>query len=293
MPVTFRQLEVFVAAAEEGNFRKTADALGISQPGLSKQIQALETELGRTLFDRRRGASAVLSQEGKEMLSRAREILDQQKGLRGRDEQLSGKIRIAAGEYLLDYVIKPALPQLFAEFPNIEFDFKALDNSGHISDVVRSGYADLGIAVSQAPGTAEEDIRFLREAPCSLYVQAERAGELVASSEAMATEPLLLPVWSSAAKWVLNTLRQAGIGTDRPTIQVQFSDVMAEMIRRGEGMGVLFDEHVKKRHATGLVPLPYALPSAQWLLVRGPKLASPAAAGLLDRFADIIGSTPK
>lgn len=293
MPVTFRQLEIFVAASKDGNFRKTADALGISQPGLSKQIQALEAALGRRLFERRRGASAVLSADGVELLARAREMLNQQKELHGRDEPLSGRIRVSAGEYLLDYVIKPALPQLIAEFPNVEFDFRVIDRSRHISDVVRSGDADLGIALSQAAVGADEDVRILREAPCSLYVTALRAAELLASAPALAAEPLILPVGALAAKWVLDAVQQAGLNTDRPTVQVQFADVMADMIRRGEGMGVLFDEHVRKRYGADLVPLPYPPPSVPWLLVRGPKLSSPAATGLLDRFADIIGSMPR
>jgi hypothetical protein len=45
MSITFRQLEIFVAAATDCNFRCTADRLGVSQPSISNQIRALEEQI--------------------------------------------------------------------------------------------------------------------------------------------------------------------------------------------------------------------------------------------------------
>ncbi len=47
-----RQLEYFVAVAEEGSFTRAAAAVHVSQPGVSAQIGRLERELGQALLDR-------------------------------------------------------------------------------------------------------------------------------------------------------------------------------------------------------------------------------------------------
>src|ERR1700738_3974295 len=71
----FRQIEYFVAAAEELNFTHAAHRLHVSQPPFSKQIHELEGELMIELFKRQRQGVA-LTPAGKSCLSDARRILE-------------------------------------------------------------------------------------------------------------------------------------------------------------------------------------------------------------------------
>jgi len=73
--VSLRQIEYFVRVAEEGHVGRAAAKLRVAQPPLSRQIRALEDELGAVLFERTpRGMK--LSSAGETFLTHARSILD-------------------------------------------------------------------------------------------------------------------------------------------------------------------------------------------------------------------------
>src|SRR5581483_929745 len=87
----FHQLTYFLAAAQTQNFRKAAELCLVAQSALSRQIAALEAELGVELF-RRNKKRVMLTPEGEEFASYVRSALEQlQQG-----QQMLGDLR--AGE---------------------------------------------------------------------------------------------------------------------------------------------------------------------------------------------------
>ena len=109
---TLRQLEYFVAVAEVSSFRGAAERLRVSQPTLTNQILALEQALGLALFERSR-AGTTPTAATRELLSSARRVLEESRGLIDQAEALSrgpaGTYRLGVtptlGPYLLPFIL--------------------------------------------------------------------------------------------------------------------------------------------------------------------------------------------
>ena len=72
--INLQHIRYAVAVEEHGHFGRAARQLGVSQPALSRAVQALETELGVAIFERGR-AGACLTERGAVLLSLARQVL--------------------------------------------------------------------------------------------------------------------------------------------------------------------------------------------------------------------------
>src|ERR671927_1645481 len=87
-----RQLEYFVAVAEEGSFTRAAARVHVAQPGVSAQIRRLERELGQELLDRS-GRAVRLTEAGAAVLPYARAALAASAGARLAVDELAGVLR--------------------------------------------------------------------------------------------------------------------------------------------------------------------------------------------------------
>ena len=110
-----RHLRYFVTVAETLSFARAAERLHISQPPLSRQIQALEHELGTALFVRTK-RSVRLSSAGLALLPEARRLIEQMEALKDNARRLAGG---EVGRITLGCITTAAynvLPQLLPEF---------------------------------------------------------------------------------------------------------------------------------------------------------------------------------
>lgn len=117
-----RQLRHFVALAEHGHFARAAEAVHLSQPALSRSIQALENGLGCQVVDRHsRGIS--LTAHGHLVLEHARRLLAGSQALSNAVSQLgnlgSGELRLGAGPYPAARLVPQALGQFRQRYPQV------------------------------------------------------------------------------------------------------------------------------------------------------------------------------
>ena len=119
-----RVLNYFLTVAREESFSRAAEKLHLSQPTLSRQLKDLEEELGKPLLIRE-PRRILLTDDGQLLRRRAEEILSLVEKTEGEllssNEDISGDIRIGAGESVHFGLIMEAARQLQKQHPRIRF----------------------------------------------------------------------------------------------------------------------------------------------------------------------------
>ena len=146
-----RQLEYFVAVAEEANFTRAAERIHVAQPAVSAQIQRLERELGQPLLDRSR-RTVRLTAAGEAALPYARAALAAVADIHVAVDELTELVRgtVTIGTVTSHSVdIAALLADFHADHPNVEITLST-DSSDALIDKVRTGRLDAAI-VSVGP----------------------------------------------------------------------------------------------------------------------------------------------
>jgi DNA-binding transcriptional LysR family regulator len=142
-----RQLEYFIAVAEEANFTRAAERVHISQSGVSAQIRQLERELGAELIDRST-RSASLTAAGEAALEHARAVVASANAVHQAVGEVTDLIR---GRLVIGMVIGCTITPLFdvlsafhVAHPGVEISLLE-DNSDRLIDGVRAGAINLAL----------------------------------------------------------------------------------------------------------------------------------------------------
>jgi DNA-binding transcriptional LysR family regulator len=238
-----RQLEYFVAVAEEANFTRAAQRVHVSQSGVSAQIRQLERDLGTPLIDRS-GRVATLTGAGVAALPHARAALAAAAAVRSAVDDvtglLSGRIVVAMVTACTVAPLFDALAAFHLAHPGVEIALEE-GNSGWLIERVRSGAADLAlIAAAGAPPGGLEAITVVSE---GLVAAVPPGHPLAGRKSAGLADVTGYPIVSlPAGTGVRAVFDQACAAQDqRPDIALQASapGAVAGLARRGLGVAIL------------------------------------------------------
>ncbi|MDE1895171.1 MAG: LysR family transcriptional regulator [Xanthomonadaceae bacterium] len=143
-----KQLKAFVSVVKLGTLTRAAEALYLSQPTISLQLQALERELGASLMDRRR-RRINLTDAGEALYELARPLVDgwdtldrdfqaRVKGLKG------GKLTIAAGTSTIQYLLPDLVRRYRERFPAVQLQLANVTGKDGMA-LLRADDADFAV----------------------------------------------------------------------------------------------------------------------------------------------------
>ena len=204
-----RVLRYFLMVAKEQSFTKAAEQLNITQPTLSRQLAALEDELGAKLFNRG-GHSITLTNEGLLLKRQALEIVDLEEKIisefKGNTESVEGKITIGCGEFLAVEVLAQICKKYKEKYPLVQFGIHT-GTADNISEMMNKGLVDIGLFLEPI---STEGLDYIRLQGCDHWVVGMKPDDPLAKKEVITKEdlldlPLILPertnVQSELANW--------------------------------------------------------------------------------------------
>lgn len=153
LPFGLIHLEALMEIAEQGSFKAAADRLGVTQPTISMRVRDLEAALGARLFDRG-GHRAVLSEQGRETLRYARQMIALAREMRASSasSEAVGVVRIGAADTFALQQLPGLLAELEGRYPRLRVDL-TIDHSVRLNRLLRRDEIDLAFLTmpEQAP----------------------------------------------------------------------------------------------------------------------------------------------
>jgi len=257
-----RQLEYFVAVAEEANFTRAAERVHISQSGVSAQVRRLEQELGAVLIDRS-ARTATLTAAGEAALDHARTVLDAARAVRQAVDDVSGVLRGRLEVGMVSGCTMTPLFDALAAFgtahPGIELSLTE-DNSDRLTDRVRGG--ELDVALIGAAGETPDGLEALTIVSERL-VAAAPAGHPLTDRGTTCTltdvvaHPLVCMPQGTGVRAVLDTACARRELAPEIALVASAPDAVADLAQRGLGVAIL-SESMAPAHDGRLHPLPIA-----------------------------------
>jgi DNA-binding transcriptional LysR family regulator len=248
--IDIRQMRYFVVLAETLHFGRAAERLHLSQPPLSRQIAALEKELGVRLLERH-SRQAALTRAGQRFLEDARAVLaafDQAcRNARLADRGELGELSIGFMMHAA-YTVLPNLARRYiAAYPQVHLRLREVIPSS-LTDAVLSGGFDAGIMFYPGPVAGLETRPIHRESLClAVHPSHWIAARAVVCARDLDGEPLI-----AAPAEVAPTLREAIVAYCRsggfvPTVRLetQLQQTIVSLV--AENLGVaLVPESMRK-----------------------------------------------
>lgn len=290
-----RQLSNLIHVVELQSFSKAAAFLRIAQPALSRQVKALEDELGVALLDRH-GWGVTPTAEGLILVDHARRLL---RGLQEAREAVLALQAEPQGEVTLGVptsVGAALVPELIQQFrrayPKVSLRLvEAFSASVH--EWLLAGRLDLAILYATRETAAIGAKPLLTEAMVVVGAAGRFSVDQILGLADVTKLPLILPGRPHRLRLLVDQAMAEGRRDSRPEIEIDALTVIKELCRRGEGVTILPFSAVQSEVEAGLLSTAaLAKPGVVRTLVvgeRSDRRGTPAMAALEGVLRRMVG----
>ncbi|MEC5323498.1 MULTISPECIES: LysR family transcriptional regulator [Aurantimonas] len=251
MALDWDKLRIFHAAAEAGSFTHAADALNLSQSAISRQVAALEQEIGAPLFHRH-ARGLVLSEQGELLFQTANEVLKRLEQVRMQltetREKPTGKLRVTTTVGLGSGWLTERSKEFLELYPELELQL-VFDNE-EIDLTMRKADAAIRLRQPQQPDLIQRRLFTVHLHVYAAPSYLARFGPLETIEDL--DKHRIITFGEPAPNYLrnLNTLETVGLPEGKvrhPILQINNLIAIRSAIESGIGVALLPDYMIDKR----------------------------------------------
>lgn len=269
MAFTLRQLQYFIAVAEEGTVSGAAQSLSISQSAVTEAIKELESDLGVTLFERHR-RGLTITHKGHQFFRHANRILanvqDARRSFIGEEAAPPSHLSLGVTSLVAGYVLSDLLARFRRAYPGV--DVSAIeDNGDYLEHLLIGGELDVAVMViSNLRDRNALQAEIFETSPYRLWLP---LGHKLAAAESIAlgdiaSEPLIMLTVDETEE---NTGKLLSAFGAKPHVAFRTRSVEAvrSLVATGAGIALLPDlvyrpwslegDRIESRDVSGTLPV--------------------------------------
>jgi DNA-binding transcriptional LysR family regulator len=241
--VNLKQIEYFIALAEELHFGRAAERLGMAQPPLSRQIQQIEADLGAQLLNRGRNAIS-LTQAGQRFYERGTallaDIVDIRLEIRRIGQGAEGRLRIGFVGSATYGMLPSILKSYRAAYPEVSLSLVPMNNAQLHKSLIRR---EIDIAIAR-PALVDSEVLTRKLADEHLVLAAPDTASLpvgpISLPQLRDQTFVLYPEYPrpSFADLVIRACESGGLTIERPVFTMDFHTALA-LVAVGEGVSLM------------------------------------------------------
>ncbi len=283
-----RTLRYFLAVAREENMTRAAEILHVTQPTLSKQLKALELELGKKLFTRH-SFRISLTDEGVLLRKRAEDLVSMadkiEKEFISLDDITGGELYLGMAEsHQIKYLAR-VIRDFKKQYPNLHYHITSGDTE-QIADKLDKGLLDFLVLAELPDSRKYEYISFPEK---DVWGVVMRTDDPLAERDSISVEDLIgLPLFCSDQAWEADIKTWAKSHFSQLNLEGSFRLSYNGSVFAREGLGYLltFDHLIDVSIDSGLVfvPLSPALKSSLYLAWNRYQAFTPIAERFLQKL---------
>lgn len=269
MAFTLRQLQYFIAVAEEGTVSGAAQSLSISQSAVTEAIKELEGDLGVSLFERHRRGLAI-THKGHQFYRHATRILasvsDARRSFAGEATPASGTLQLGVTSLVAGYVLSDLLARYRRAYPGISVS-AIEDNGDYLEHLLVGGELDVAVMViSNLKDRVALQAEIFETSPYRLWLPLGHrlADADIISISDIVPEPLIMLTVDETEE---NTGKLLAAFSARPNVAFRTRSVEAvrSLVATGAGIALLPDlvyrpwslegDRIESRDISGALPV--------------------------------------